>query len=307
MSDHWHKVEVFNVRLDLSPLLHQLQKQAIAYRVTEDHQGQWLWVGDHETADSLRQWLSQQGQDFMQSPAESDSLDVSLDQQASAGVNFFLRKQIELLGLLRHLPVTIVTILLGVVGALLIEFDSNFQWISWLTFQPVKLLGNQLGISTFAYGWDQLQYWRLLTPVFLHFGFFHILFNSLWIWEFGRRIELHFGGGFLLLAVLVTGVSSNLAQYLWKGPSLFGGLSGVLYALLGFLWVHNRFKPHPITTLPPGIIGFMLFWMVLGMSGAVNAFIDGSVANAAHFGGLISGMLFALLTVQLSRPKSRLG
>ncbi len=305
MTDQWHKVEVFNVRLDLSPLLYQLQKQSIAYRVTEDNEGQWLWVGNHDTANSLRHWLAQQGADFMVSPSGDTALDVPLDQQASVGVNFLLRKQIEFVGLLRHFPVTIVTVLLGVAGALLIEFDHAFQWISWLTFQPVKLMGNQLGLSSFSYGWDQLHYWRLLTPVFLHFGFFHILFNGLWIWEFGRRIELHFGSGFLMLTILVTGVMSNVAQYLWQGPSLFGGLSGVLYALLGFLWVHNQFRPHRITTLPPGIIGFMLFWLVLGMSGAVNAFIDGSVANAAHLGGLMSGILFAAATLMFTNAKRR--
>lgn len=305
MTDQWHKVEVFNVQLDLSPLLHHLQNQSIAYRVTEDHDGQWLWVGNSEVAGSLRDWLAKQEGDFMARPQQGSEIDVSLEQQASASANFLLRKQIEFLGLLRHFPVTIVTVLLGVAGALLIEFDKEFQWISWLTFQPVKVMGTQLALSTFSYGLEQLHYWRAFTPVFLHFGFFHILFNGLWVWEFGRRIELHFGGAFLILAILITGILSNFTQYIWQGPSLFGGLSGVLYALLGFLWVYNRFRPHRITTLPPGIIGFMLFWMVLGMSGAVNLFIDGSVANAAHFGGLVSGILLALVSVRLVRPKDR--
>ncbi len=303
MTEKWYRVEVFNVKLDLSPLLHQLQAQAIVYRVTEDNEGQWLWVSNHETADSLRHWLTQQGTDLMAVPSEDRGIDVAFDQQASAGFNFLIRKQIEFFSLMRHFPVTMLTILLGVMGALLVEFDHEYQWLAWLTFQPVMVRDDQLGIATFAYGWDQLQYWRLLTPVFLHFGFFHILFNALWIWEFGRRIELHLGSAFLMMTILVTGVLSNAAQYLWQGPSLFGGLSGVLYALLGFLWVHNRFRPNRLTTLPPGMIGFMLFWLALGMSGAVNAFIDGSIANAAHLGGLISGVMFALLTLRINRPK----
>ena len=64
----------------------------------------------------------------------------------------------------------------------------------------------------------------------------------------------------LLLVVLVTALISNAGQYLWEGPSLFGGLSGVLYGLLGYLWVFNRLAPAPVLALPKGVIGFMLAW-----------------------------------------------
>jgi len=303
MTVEWHKVEVFSVEFDLSPLLFRLRRDGIDCRVTEEASGQWLWVGSSDIAVSLKHWLENQGGEFEKMQSHAKAQGLAPEQMVSAGESFLLRKCSEFLALVRHFPVTLGTIFLAVLGAALVEFDSQFHWIGLFTFQPVRVVGNQLGLAGFQSGWDQLQYWRAFTPVFLHFGIFHILFNGLWIWEFGRRIELRFGSGFLALTILAVGVASNSAQYLWQGPSLFGGLSGVLYALLGFLWIHNRLRPHRLTTLPPGIIGFMLFWMVLCMSGAVNVFLEGSVANAAHFGGLISGMALALLTAKLRSNK----
>ncbi len=293
MSTRWHKVELFNVKYNLTPLLSQLQNEGVLYRVTEESDGQWLWVEGDDTAKSLKRWLADQKVDFRKLPEQQQP--ETIQNAGESSVNFLLRKYLEFKSMTRHFPVTILTIVLGVIGALLVNYDHNYEWTSWLTFQPVARLNDSLAIAQFSYGWEQLHYWRLFTPIFLHFGLFHILFNALWIWEFGRRIELRFGSGFLALSILLTGVGSNAAQYIWQGPSLFGGLSGVLYALLGFLWIYNLMRPHRITTLPPGIIGFMLFWMVLGMSGAVDFFIDGSVANAAHFGGLLCGILLALV------------
>ncbi len=293
MSVRWHKVELFNIQYNLSPLLSQLQSEGVLYRVTEESDGQWLWVENDDTAKSLKQWLAKQEVDFRQPPQQEQP--ETLVNPGQSGVTFLLRKYLEFKNVVRHFPVTILAIVLGIFGALLIQYDQYYQWSSWLTFQPVVRLNDRLAIADFSYGWNQLHYWRLFTPVFLHFGLFHILFNALWIWEFGRRIELCFGSGFLALLILLTGIGSNIAQYLWQGPSLFGGLSGVLYALLGFLWIYNLLRPHRLTTLPPGIIGFMLFWLVLGMSGAIDAFIDGSVANAAHLGGLLCGIALALI------------
>ena len=135
------------------------------------------------------------------------------------------------------------------------------------------------------------QYWRFITPVFLHFGIFHLAFNGLWIWELGRRIETGIGSLHLLGIILVSAVASNFGQYLWAGPSLFGGMSGVLYALLGYLWIRNLIAPNPILSLPKGIIGFMLAWLVFCMTGLVNLVMSGNIANAAHASGLLVGML----------------
>jgi GlpG protein len=299
-SANWYKVDVFNLRLDLSPLLMQLQQQGIAYRVTEEPRGQCLWLDHAGRAEQLKEYLREHG---LEPFAASMIAETSWQNAATAqdGELFVSRKLLHLQRALRLYPITLGAILLGVLGALLVHFDPQLVWVRWLTFQPLQLMGQYLGLASVTVGLEQGQYWRLLTPIFLHFGLLHIVFNALWVWEFGRRIELGLGSGPLFILMLIIGVASNAVQYLWGGPSLFGGLSGVLYGLLGFLWIYNRIKPQDIFALPPGIVGFMLVWVVLGMTGAVDFFMDGSIANAAHVGGLVSGMLLAPLAARLTR------
>ena len=303
MSTQWYKVEVFNLKFDLAPLLQSLQQKGVACRVTEEPDGQWLWVDEEDTALSLKTWLANQTMDFQSPPPSNMRMEQSSNHHVQAGSNFTLRKLIEFSRLLRVFPITLFTIFFGILGALLIQYDQQMKVVSLLTFQPMQVMGDKIGLASVFYGMELHQYWRLITPIFLHFGIFHILFNGLWIWEFGRRIEFRFGGSFLVLSILGIAIVSNGAQYWWEGPSLFGGLSGVLYGLLGFLWIHHKQVPHPTTALPPGIIGFMLFWLALCMSGAINMFIDGSIANAAHVGGLLAGMLWAVLYARFKKTR----
>src|SRR5690606_11070458 len=87
------------------------------------------------------------------------------------------------------------------------------------------------------------EQWRLLTPIFLHFGLLHQLFNMLWLWDLGGALEARRGFGFLALFVLISGIGGNLAQYLITGWPYFGGVSGVVFGLLGFIWMPGRYNP----------------------------------------------------------------
>jgi GlpG protein len=92
------------------------------------------------------------------------------------------------------------------------------------------------------------EIWRLITPIFIHFGWAHILFNSMALKDLGTFIEGRFGTLYFAILVLVFGLLSNLGQSLWTlrepGASDFGGMSGVNYGLLGFLWIRGRFDPN---------------------------------------------------------------
>ncbi len=141
---------------------------------------------------------------------------------------------------------------------------------------------------------QQGQLWRLVTPMFLHFSIFHIVFNMLWTWELGRIIEWQQGSW--LLAALIFGISmvSNLAQYLVSGP-LFGGMSGVIYGLFGYIWIQSLTNPRFRIRLNPVIIKLMLGWFVLCWSGLLERFFGLAVANTAHSAGLASGVVMALI------------
>jgi len=162
-------------------------------------------------------------------------------------------------------------------------------------FVPIALtpVGGQLGEP----GTD---WWRFITPTLLHFSWMHVVFNCLWIWEFGRRIEVTLGSVNLLGLYLTSAVFSNSLQFFVSGPSIFGGMSGVVYAFMGFIWTGNALRPGWIEPLPPAIVGFMLVWLLIGMVGALEILGAGAIANGAHLGGLIIGVslggVFGLLS-----------
>jgi GlpG protein len=152
--------------------------------------------------------------------------------------------------------------------------------------------------STYARG----EYWRLLTPVFLHFGAMHLVFNALWVWELGKRVERARGVATLLAILLITGCGGNIAQYIIGGSVMFGGMSGVIYGLLGYAWMWTRFTGDPRLQLPGGLLGFMLVWLLICMSGLVEALGFGAIANAAHAAGLVLGVGLGLGAALLYSP-----
>lgn len=140
------------------------------------------------------------------------------------------------------------------------------------------------------------QLWRLFTPMFIHYGLVHLVFNMLWLYWLGGLIELRKNSRLLLLLVLAASPISFLAEYLWDKywlpaslPPLPGGMSGVIYALFGFIWMKNEYEPESGLNLPPSTIMFMLGWLIICMLGVM-----GPIANAAHFSGLVFGMLVGL-------------
>ena len=151
------------------------------------------------------------------------------------------------------------------------------------------------------------QYWRLITPIFLHFGMLHFVFNSLWLSMLGSRVEQSMGSIHLIIVVLVSGLASNVAQYSWSGAVNFGGMSGVVYALLGYIWIKNMLAPQSLLILPKGIVAFMIGWLFLCMTPVVTFFLGAGIANAAHLGGLLVGMLLGLAFGLVQRLKGEYG
>ena len=154
--------------------------------------------------------------------------------------------------------------------------------------------------------WDGLldvergQVWRLVTPIFIHFGLIHLVFNLTMLWQLGAAVEVRRGAWRFLLLVLVTAVISNGSQYFLDVGSkdgslivqhnpMFGGMSGVLYGLFGYVWMKSRYDPDLGLGLDPRTVFWMIGWLFLCMSGLV-----GSVANTAHVAGLAVGMVIGV-------------
>lgn len=160
--------------------------------------------------------------------------------------------------------------------------------LSYLIFSPYG--GQVLEVS---------QPWRWVTPIFLHFSATHLIFNLFWWWYLGGRLELTYGSATLVLVTIVTAVASNYAQWFMSGP-LFGGLSGVVYGLLGFAMVVAWKRPwHPLA-LPPALLIFMIGWLLLGYTDLLWV----NMANEAHSVGLLSGIALGIL-LRNKRPALR--
>jgi GlpG protein len=130
------------------------------------------------------------------------------------------------------------------------------------------------------------EIWRVITPAFIHFGFLHVLFNLLWWKDLGNILENTKGPFFLAAFLIITAAISNILQAIMTGAN-FGGLSGVVYALLGYLWIYKKVHPQAEYGLPKSDVILMIGWFVLCL---MDVFSFG-VANWAHGGGLVMGMI----------------
>ncbi|WP_431978025.1 rhomboid family intramembrane serine protease [Pseudomonas oligotrophica] len=271
---------------DLSGFLALLRRLGVPCRVSEEGDQQVLRV-PAELAEQVRELYARQPQ--------GETAPVPERPAARGG---FLRA-------LRASPLTSAVLLLTLVVAALTQLGGNFAIIRWLNFVDFRIEGDYAYFATLGQTLDAGQWWRLLTPMLVHFGILHLAMNGMWYWELGRRIESRQGAMMLLGLTLLFGLVSNFAQYLFGGPGIFGGLSGVLYGLLGHCWLFHKLAPTPAYRLPPGVVVLMLVWLLVCLSGLVEVLSFGAlaIANAAHVGGLVAGCISGILGGWLARRR----
>ena len=131
------------------------------------------------------------------------------------------------------------------------------------------------------------QYWRLITPMFLHANLLHIAFNGWALVIFGRFVESTFGRTRFLLIYFVTGFVASCTSYTFGPVAQLGvGASGAIVGLLGAFIAYNFRRRH--LSLAQGNLRWALMLIVL------NAILGASfhgIDNWAHGGGLVSGLL----------------
>ena len=191
-------------------------------------------------------------------------------------------------------------ILISILVAFFSNYGSVLALIEPLTFIIVDLGSYKNGYVSFnSFETTYMQnneWWRLITPMFIHFSLTHLVFNCLWVYVLGSKIEQIDGHITFINLVIFSSIISNLAQHFFGESALFGGLSGVIYGLLGYCMIIEIDTKQERYDLPPALYLFMLIWLILGFLGILNLFGFGNVANYAHLGGLISGIIFAMIT-----------
>jgi GlpG protein len=144
------------------------------------------------------------------------------------------------------------------------------------------------------------EIWRLFTPMFIHFGWLHLLFNMMWLFQLGCMIEARQSSWLLALLVGVIALLSNVAQFLVTHRAIFGGMSGVVYGLAGYVWIRGMFDRKSGLFLDSQSVTILLVWLVVCYSGWV-----GSIANTVHLVGLITGVVWGYISAMIGsrRPE----
>jgi len=274
--------------VDLSGFVKLLQRMQVPHRVSEEAGEQVLWA-PAEISEDVRSL-------YERFPAGDP------DQQMDIPVAPTFKRP-SFAEQLKYAKATGFILLLCLIVGGLTYLGENLQTLRWLTFLDFQVVGEYIHFTPLADSLAAGQWWRLVTPMLIHFGILHLAMNGMWYWELGRRIESRQGSINLIGLTLLFSLVSNYAQFVWSGATLFGGLSGVLYGLLGHCWIFQLLSPNPAYRLPRGVLAMMLIWLLVCMSGLISVIGFGEIANAAHLSGLLIGCFTGLLGGLYNRRK----
>lgn len=260
----------------------------------EPAEGWGIWVADEDQIQDAERLLTE----FRSNPADPQyraQAREAADRRAEAEKREagYRKKQQER----RHLfqaptaygfgPLTFALMVISVTVFILSGMGKDFRPIQGLFIRNFVAGGSAgAGLPEILQG----QVWRLVTPIFIHFNLLHILFNLLWLHDLGSMIEGRQSTGMLARLVLGLAVVSNLVQF-WFGGPVFGGMSGVVYGLLGYIWMRGKFDPGSGLYLHPTTLTMMIIWFFACFTPIVP-----HVANAAHAGGLVMGIAWGYLS-----------
>lgn len=173
-----------------------------------------------------------------------------------------------------NLLVFVALVLVGA-GFISIDYENLYDW------------GGVIRIEVVTGEW-----WRLLSAVFLHGGFMHLLNNMFGLYFAGLFLEPLLGKWRYLLVYLICGVGASLTSVFWHESTLSVGASGAIFGLYGFmllLALLKQFQPsqNKMILIFAGI--FVVYNLIIGLAGGVD--------NAAHLGGLIIGFFTGALLI----------
>lgn len=130
------------------------------------------------------------------------------------------------------------------------------------------------------------QYWRLITPVFLHAGLTHLLLNAFSLFQLGSLIEFIYGRTRMLVIFLASGFLATLASML-ASPNISVGASGAIFGLFGALLYFGLRNP----AIFKAVFGVRIY-MILALNLVMGVVIP-NIDSFAHLGGLAGGFVIA--------------
>jgi len=292
------KVGEAPIEVDLLPFSRWLSSQRVAHRISEESGFQVVWLdvekNSIKTKVSVESALAQYLQDA-EFKEQVDEFSAQLKFSFKPGRSVLPRPTIA------QAPVTMILIFLAVAVALITNFGEGGPALRALII--VDPLG--VNLSSFSSKLDlllhtlgQYQLWRLFSPDFVHFSVMHLAFNLLMFWLLGGQVEFRQGRGRLLLLFVACSIVPNIAQYFESGP-FFGGMSGVVYGLVGYCWLWSRLHPGALI-FPSALMGLSVAWLIIGYTPLIEVLMGSRLANSAHLFGLLMGLLVVMIPLRIS-------
>jgi len=169
------------------------------------------------------------------------------------------------------IDLNIIIFILMAISGVGIVMPNNESLLNWgANFRPLTLDG---------------QWWRLLTNIFLHAGIFHLLMNMYALLYIGILLEPHLGRTRFLSAYLLSGIAASIASLWWHEYTLSVGASGAIFGMYGVflaMLTTSYIEKSARKALLASIGIFVGYNLLSG--------VKGNIDNAAHIGGLISGV-----------------
>lgn len=310
----------------------------------EDNNGSWeIWVRDEDRLEEATREL-----EAFRADPEAPQYRAAVD-EASRIVRDKARKlqrarsqQVQMTGdrwnapIYKVAPLTVSLVVVSAVVFLLTDMGEHptgaaFRAMAFCA-APLSAAPDSELVADGSQSWDtplrmfnirKGEVWRTVTPIFLHFGILHLLFNMFWLVFFGRQIEYRYGSRWMLLLVVLIAIPSNLpsavvpAEFDGTGVvklgswwiMLAGGMSGVLYGLLGYVWMKMLFDSKSGLQVSYTSIAILLIWLVICMAPQFSDWFGFRPGNWAHGTGLLVGLAIGYFPKLLSdlgvRPGDR--
>jgi rhomboid protease GluP len=187
------------------------------------------------------------------------------------------------------------------------ESSGLTSHVLWSGFSTPVLLAYGAKLNSYIAGPNH-EWWRFVTPMFIHVNLIHILVNMYSLWIIGPYVEKLYGSAKFVVFWVLTGIAGVVASYLTVRPALAtnglarfvfkaidepsAGASGALFGLVGVLFVFGIKFRHELPegfkrAFGTGMLPVIMINLFIGFLG--RGFID----NAAHLGGLLSGAALA--------------
>ena len=281
-----------------------LYAQGIDNQVEQEREGHWsLWVHSEEqiaNAENLLKSYRENPDDPKYAGAAEDARERRVREQKeneAAEKRFHHAGKIFPGGISGVGFLTVILVIISATVFLVSGFGRNWEPISWMHISNYDVIGSRIarlrGLPEIRHG----ELWRLITPIFLHGSFLHILFNMMALLDLGTIIERRQSTRALTALVVVIAALSNFGQYVWAGP-VFGGMSGVVYGLIGYIWLRGRYDPASGLFLHRTTLTMAVVWFFLCLVGLMP-----NVANAAHSVGFAVGIVWGYISALVAGRK----